>query len=358
MSGLDLLFLDYQTQRPYSARSLSEDSIGGTEATAIRVAEALGRDLDVAVAQQARREDERAVSRAAYLTLDTAFEQARDAPPRAVVLVRKFEEIPAVARTFPASRRFFWAHDLRRIRRVRQYRRALHSGSWTVVTVSRFLEGLAHHALKGRFFQRPLDRLFGAPAVALRTVYNAIDDELKPDATAVDRSKLLFLSAPAKGLDETIERFQEVRRGLPDLVLYIAHPGYIDFARYRRFDRRRLALPGQVVLGAMSHPAIVQHLREALCVFYPQSTKAETFGLIYAEANAVGTPVLAHDLGAAREVLSHPDQLVDGRSAAALTARLVAWREQGRPAVHCRPQFRTSAVAQQWKELLGLSARR
>ncbi len=57
----------------------------------------------------------------------------------------------------------------------------------------------------------------------------------------------------------------------------------------------------------------MQHIRESLCVFYPQTQRCETFGLVYAESNAVGTPVLAHDFGAAREVLSSPDQLINGK---------------------------------------------
>lgn len=349
---LDLLFLDYQTPRPYGARSLETDSIGGTEATTIRVARALARDLRVGVAQAARTHDEWDPDGVAWLALSSALGAAEALDPAAVVLVRRVEEAAAVARAFPRSRRFLWAHDLRRIRHLGRHRRALGGLGFTVVTVSRFLEGLARAALCGRWWQRPLDAWRPAPPPALCTVYNAVDDDLGPDATPVDPDRLLFLSAPAKGLAEVIHRFQGLRRHLPGLTLEIAHPGYIDFERYRRFDRRLLALPGQVVLGALPHPEIVRHLRRAFCVFYPQTTKAETFGLIYAEANAVGTPVLAHDFGAAREVLSHPDQLVDGRDDTAILARLRHWQSAGRPAVDCRPAFRTSAVAEAWRALL------
>lgn len=49
-----------------------------------------------------------------------------------------------------------------------------------------------------------------------------------------------------------------------------------------------------VRLGSMPQHFILQHLRKALSVFYMQRKRAETFELVSAQANAVGTPVLAH----------------------------------------------------------------
>ena len=115
----------------------------------------------------------------------------------------------------------------------------------------------------------------------------------------------------------------------------------------------------------MNHPALTS--REALeelgriavnkpsnsdIYTVPMARFVETFGCIFAEANAVGTSVLAHPIGAAPEVLENPAQLVDCRDRAAVVDRLLRWRDEGLPLVKARPEFRLSAVVARWRELL------
>src|SRR5581483_2147599 len=57
-------------------------------------------------------------------------------------------------------------------------------------------------------------------------------------------------------------------------------------------------------------------------VFYPKFVLPETFGLVFAEASAVGTPVLTHDCGAAAEVLADPRQVLPIAPAARRYERL------------------------------------
>jgi len=347
-----VLFLDLQAQAPYDSAALEERALGGTEATCVRVAEGLARRRPVVVAQAARTVAGGVAGGARYLTVEEARREAVSRPPAAVVLVRRYEMAGAVADWFPASRHLFWAHDLRRSRRVRQFRRDFARGRYTILSVSDFLTERTRRQCRGNLLQRTLDRIVRPPDLDLRTLHNPIDDALVPDGTPVDPTRLLFLSAPAKGLAETIERFEEVHRAMPDLVLHVAHPGYVSIEGYRNFDVSLLQRPGVEVLGALPHARILEHLRRAFCVFYPQTTKEETFGLVYAEANAVGTPVLAHDFGAAAEVLSDPDQLVDARRPGAVLERLARWRTAGRPQVHLKPHFRLSHVLAQWEALL------
>jgi glycosyltransferase involved in cell wall biosynthesis len=122
-------------------------------------------------------------------------------------------------------------------------------------------------------------------------------------------------------------------------------------------------------------------VRTALCTFFPNFVIPETFGLVFAESNAVGTPVLTHDCGSAVEVLGDRSQILPvtvadrayevllshvspgwragpARVAASLgmfdvyAQRIAAWRDGGRPRVGPDPRFRLAAVADQWRALL------
>jgi len=106
----------------------------------------------------------------------------------------------------------------------------------------------------------------------------------------------------------------------------------------------------------------------------------ETFGLVFAESHALGTPVLTHDCGAALEVVGDPRQVLPltpayrlyeaavgslpprwrrlparlaasaGLFDAILTHPRLARRE--RPRTGPDPRFRLSTVTEQWRALL------
>jgi glycosyltransferase involved in cell wall biosynthesis len=92
-------------------------------------------------------------------------------------------------------------------------------------------------------------------------------------------------------------------------------------------------------------------LRSGPSVYSPRLP--ETFGLIFAEANSVGCPVLAHDHGAAAEVLgTRSGQLVVCRDDQAVVDTLRAWREGGRPRVELNREFELERVLNRWEEML------
>jgi glycosyltransferase involved in cell wall biosynthesis len=131
----------------------------------------------------------------------------------------------------------------------------------------------------------------------------------------------------------------------------------------------------------LPHARILAEVRTALCVFYPNFVLPETFGLVLAEAQAVGTPVLTHDCGAVREILADPSQILPvtrgarnyERIAGLLPSgarrhlapwadrlgvfapyveRLIALRSGTRPAAIDDPRFDLTAVVQRWRALL------
>jgi glycosyltransferase involved in cell wall biosynthesis len=351
MSGL--LFYDPVCQQPYDTRSLRAQAMGGTESTVVRVADA----LEAWVMQHNRSEDWGRYRRPQRL-----------AGIGAVVVNRDARALSFVAEHYPGARVYLWLHDRirpggRRARTLAASAPLLRSLQVTAVCVSDWQRSGVTAALQ---------RLGLAAAVRALTIYNPVDDALAPDGTPVDERKLVFFSSPNKGLDFTLDAFGALRAQMPDLRLVVGNPGYRAAARPPR--------PGVEFLGAQPQQRIHTEVRSALCTFSPNFVIPETFGLVFAESHALGTPVLAHDCGAALEVLGDPQQVLPltaahrcyealvgnlpaswRRAAARLAAaaglfagyseRIGAWRNGARPRASPDPRFRLSAVSAQWRAL-------
>lgn len=185
----------------------------------------------------------------------------------------------------------------------------------------------------------------------MHRVYNPIDPALQPDATAVNPDQLIFISSAYKGLDQVLRNFGTVRQVLPQLELLIAGNEEESLRRHPVYGPALAEQSGMRMLGRLPQEQVLEHVRRSLCVFYTQNVHAETFRVVFAEVNAVGTPVLAHDFGAAREVLGGEEQLVDADDADAVAAKLVAWRSGGRPRVGPDDRFSIRAVSAEWLRL-------
>ena len=268
---------------------------------------------------------------------------------------------------FPRARFYLWLHNLiepgsRRGRQLVAAASVLCDLDVTIVCVSNYQRTKIEATLEG---------LPRRERISMRTIYNAVDDQLVPDGSPVDPSKLIFFSSPDRGLGFALDAFQALRRRMPDLRLQVGNPGY----KHRRFALGE----GVEWLGSLPYTRIIPAVRTALCTFAPNFIFPETFGLVYAESKAVGTPVLTHDIGAAAEVLDDSAlilpvtraQRLYGRLAAknrrhsllmrladrvglfdAYAERISAWRAGARPRVGPDPRFRLTAVAQQWRNLL------
>ena len=352
MSGV--VFFDPACARPYSSQTLTETAIGGTEASVVRIADALG---------------------AHVMQHNRTAPDGRYRPPAplpgvdSVILVRDSRALPTVARLFPNARYFLWLHDKMRPRSKRGRRLAataelLAQMAVTVVCVSE---------RQRADVAATLEWIGIADRVRTVRLYNPVDDALQPDGSPVDGSKLVFFSSPNKGLAFALDAFRALRRAIPDLRLLVGNPGYKLAAAG--------GLAGVQYLGPQPQWRIHAEVRTALCTFHPNFVIPETFGLVYAESNALGTPVLTHDFGAAAEVIGDPRQLLPVTAAhrlyerlagalppaaRALPARLAArvglfdpyierirrWRDGERPVVGPDPRFRLTHVAQQWRQLL------
>jgi len=352
MSGL--LFYDPVCQQPYDTRTLHRQAMGGTESTLVRVADALG----AWVMQHNRTEDWERYRRPQRLAGITAVVVTRD--PRALSFV---------AQHYPGARVYLWLHDRirpggRRARSLAGSAQLLKRLSVTAVCVSDWQRGGVTATLCG---------LGLADEVRALTLYNPVDDALAPDGTPVEERKLVFFSSPNKGLDFALDAFAALKQCMPDVRLVVGNPGYRAAASR--------ASPGVEFLGAQPQPRIHAEVRGALCTFFPNFVIPETFGLVFAESHALGTPVLTYDCGAALEVLGDPQQVLPltpahrcyealvghlparwRRAPARLAAaaglfagcveRIGAWRNGARPSAAPDPRFRLSAVSAQWRALL------
>jgi glycosyltransferase involved in cell wall biosynthesis len=352
MSGI--LFFDPVCARPYDSETLRTQAMGGTEATVVRVADALG----ALVVQH-----NRASASGRYRP------PGRDPAITRVIVNRDARALPTVRELYPNARVHLWLHDRVRPRSKRARRLAADASTLRelavrVICVSDTQRHTVESALR---WMRVDDR------VSACTIYNPVDDTLQPDGSLVDERKLVFLSSPNKGLRFTLDAFRAVRRAMPDMRLIVGNPGY------KAGDVSHVE--GVEYLGAQPQQRIHAEVRTALCTFFPNFVIPETFGLVLAESKALGTPVLTHDCGAALEILGDPAQVLPvtaakrfyeallggcptrwrsgpARLAAGLglfevyIERIRAWRAGTRPVTGPDPRFRLSAIAQRWREVL------
>ena len=349
-----ILFWDPSCLRPYDTHTVQHEAIGGSESSLSRVADA----LDAYVIQHNRTQAEGRYRPPGIIPGITHVVVSRD--PRALRSVREL---------YPDAQLHMWMHDQihpgsTRGRRLASMADMLRDLSVTIVCVS---------DAQRRGVEATLQRMDVGERVAARTIYNPIDGALQPDGSPVDRDKLVFFSSPNKGLKYTLDAFRELRRQLPAMYLVVGNPGYkTDNAAH---------IDGVRWIGPQPQARIHAEVRTALCTFCPNFVIPETFGLVFAESMALGTPVLTHDCGAASEVIgdramvlpvTHCQRAYEQafgklssrvRSGPARMAarmglfdpyieRIRAWRDGDRPHTGPDPRFALATVADQWRNLL------
>jgi len=347
-----IAIVDGTCPRPYTAALAADGALGGTEATVARIAEGLGADVF-----QHNRSDEAGRYRplAVLREADT------------LVVLRDPKLAIEMSDRAPHARIVLWMHDLidpgkDRAKRLVAFAGRLADRAACIVAVSDFHRAQIDAALAGMAHR---------PRVV--TIYNPLREDLaQVPPKSVDRDLLIYFSAPTKGLAFATFILPALRRRWPRMELAVAMP------EYARSDV--LTMPGVRRLGAVSQMTLLSQVAGALCTFCPNFEYPETFGLALAESNAVGTPVLAHPIGAAPEVLKDGQQLLPvprlasaafrlqrrypgsepiiGRATDLLRgfepfiARIDAWRNGGRPDVSARVDFSQVNVLAAWRALL------
>jgi glycosyltransferase involved in cell wall biosynthesis len=131
----------------------------------------------------------------------------------------------------------------------------------------------------------------------LATVYNGIDVDLYPQRTGRGED-LIFIGRihPDKGVHLAIETAKQSGRRLL-IAGIVQDAGYFRDEIQPHLDENRIRYVGPV--GVVEKNAL---FAQAFALLH-LNTIPERFGLVLAEANAAGVPVIAMDLGSCREVI-------------------------------------------------------
>lgn len=321
--GKIIVIIDEVTPRQYSPKELG--GCGGTEITVCAMAEALAlKGFEVRVEQHNR-----------TLTIHHNAEYLRqDYCTKAdyVICLRKPESLLKARERFPNAKLHLWCHDLfDREMAIRTLAAVEATKPELILCVSDFHKAQIRSAMTGL----PSDT-----SARLRTVYPPIPDELQPDNTPFDKYCLSYVSSPHKGLEHALELFKYIRRKDNKFTFHITNPGY--------FEGKSINQAGVKVLGSVDHAEVIALLRRSLCLFFPNTVFPETFGRVFCEAEAVGTPVLTHNLGAASEVISDGRELVDCMNEDAVIERVLEWSAGRRPTVRAKRNFRLQRIVSRW----------
>ena len=347
---MNILFVDSKASENYDFKYMESHSLGGTESTVLRVARNLAQEHTVYISQLNRTEryEEDGVT---YIHSKESLTK-NEFEPDIIVIIRKYRLLKDYSRIYPGAKMFVWAHNFQN-HDILGRRHWITKTNAQVICVSqchqKHIDGVLNGAISWVF--RLLTLQF--KRIPLTYIYNPIDNAFTQLEGSYDENKLFFFSTPNKGLKEVLQHFKALLKRAPNYRLYIAGSTTEQLNDYD-LDRELLHSESVTILGRIPKAEIITHLRDSFCVFYPQHVHPETFGLVYIEANCVGTPVLAHSFGSTSEVIGNRDQLIDSRNGEAVVEKILKWQRQGRPDVSCQQKFQLPNVTQRWKETLGI----
>jgi len=143
------------------------------------------------------------------------------------------------------------------------------------------------------------------------TIYNGINTNLYPIYTDTTREYLLFLGrlCEDKGTLAAIEIAQS-------LGIYLKIAGKVDEADHRYFEEQikpRIGTNNVQYVGEVNFDQKLDLYSKAIALLAPVNFD-EPFGLVLVEALATGTPILALDRGAIKEIVTDKETGIIGKT--------------------------------------------
>jgi glycosyltransferase involved in cell wall biosynthesis len=319
---MKILFVDSVAYKPYTLDTLKNEALGGTEATVLRIAEGLAkRGHDVSLYQKQADDNEMAyVGAIRHVGLYSMFPI-----PDVVVHLRTGSEVELWKTLYPKASHYVWLHDL--------------AGEWCKEDDLRYKDIIC----VSNYHKRNIEQTFrelGITSGSIHVLHNPVEAST-PFKFKAGTHRAGFFSSPHKGLEQVLKTYNLAKEaGIID-ELVIGNPGYIEGKPIEGKDI--------TVLGSLTHDAAMRELAMCSVLLYNQRTFPETFGLILAEAEALGVKVLAYDFGAASEVLKQNTPL----SCSTQEEWLVALKELLEEPDH-KPMnsYPLEGIVQRWEEVL------
>lgn len=193
---------------------------------------------------------------------------------------------------------------------------------WTLER--RMLQGSSRLITVGPFVR---DHALGAHRGRVEIVPPGVDTKVFRPKGAGDGRTILFVGPLSrsyrwKGVDVLMRAFAALRSRHPEARLSLVGAG----DRLEEF-RKKAADGGSLnVLGRLSEKELAAAYQQAAVIVLPSTTDAESFGMVLAEANACGRPVVASDIGGIPDFVRHGENglLAAPGDAADLAVKLLA----------------------------------
>ena len=313
-----ILILDPVCNRPYDPAVLASVGLGGTEATVVRIAEALkALGHCVIVAQHNRSSSVSGYARLAPGVMSQKWDS--------IIVLRDASLLSHVRAKQPNVPLYLWCHD-HPSPQLGAHGAVIRRTRTKVLGVSVWHRDRLRECL---------------PGADVSHIYNPIVVNESPCQPAP--RKLAFTSSPHKGLDLALRIFGKLRQVDGDWALHVFNPGYLPSAEQH--------IEGVVWHGPTAHHRVMSHVADCVALLHPNTVFPETMGIVTAEANAVGTPVLCHPLGATPEIVNGSWQLVDCGQADLVIDTLVLWRNT-LPRTVGKLEFTLPEVMKRWTKTL------
>ena len=340
-----ILFFDAVAPYEYNFDILEKKGLGASESYLLSVANNLKKNFDVDISS--------AKVRYNYTQNDIVFKQltldSLDDNYHTIIIQRNPQNLKTLKSKYPKANFIIWLHDF------------FESSIWG---------SLANHDLQYIVDNTTLLCVSNWHKenflinLKLRKIKNAnvkfihffIEDKngIADLNIQLDKNKFCFFSAGHKGLDFSLRIFEHLYKINPKFKMYIGNPTYDQKNNFSGNN-------GSVInLNNQTRDQVLWNMRGSLCCLHLNKVYPETFGCVNAESNMVGTPVLAYDLGATKEVLFDADKQliktnpyrVDLNDLTYITEKIFSWYNGNRPVVELNPLFDKQKITKKWIDLI------
>lgn len=340
-----VLFFDAVAPYEYNFDILNKKGLGASESYLLSVANNLKKNFDVDISTTKVRYN--------YTQNDIVFKKlsldSLDKKYDTIIIQRNPQNLKTLKSKYPKAKIIIWLHDF------------YESSIWgslpthdlqyivdntTLLCVSNWHKNNFEINLKLRGVKNP----------KIKYIHFFIEDKknISNLNIPVDKNKLCFFSAGHKGLDFTLRIFEHLYKINNKFKLYIGNPTYDQL---NKFDNNN----GSVInLNNQTRDQVLWNMKGSLATLHLNKVYPETFGCVNAESNMVGTPVLAYDIGATKEVLFDADKQlvnpnpyrVDLNDLTTITETIFSWYNGARPEVKLNPLFEKQKITKKWIDLI------